>query len=74
MNFYEHRAMLSRIDALIKRKGTGTPQQLSSRLQATLRTTYRYLDEIRTCYDAPLCYCRKRQTYYYEDENFILKI
>jgi hypothetical protein len=74
MNFKERLDVFRRIDALIRRKGTGTPKQLSERLETSEKTTYRYLEQLRTDYDAPLRYCRERQTYYYDNEDFKLHL
>jgi predicted DNA-binding transcriptional regulator YafY len=72
MNFKERSDAFRRIDALIRRKGTGTPKQLSERLNTSEKTTYRYLEQLRMNYDAPLHYCKQRQTYYYDNEDFKL--
>ena len=56
--------VLSRVDALIRRKATGTATQLADRLQVSHRTATRLLEELRWL-DAPIEYCSKRRTYYY---------
>jgi predicted DNA-binding transcriptional regulator YafY len=74
MTFNERCAVLKRMDALIRRKGTGTPKQLSERLNTSEKTLYRYLELLKMNYNAPLRYCKNRGTYYYEDENFTLNL
>ncbi|MEM1324643.1 MAG: hypothetical protein AAGI23_01755 [Bacteroidota bacterium] len=58
---------LSRVDGLIRRKATGTATQLANRLQVSHRTATRLLEELRWL-DAPIQYCSKRRTYYYNSE------
>jgi predicted DNA-binding transcriptional regulator YafY len=61
-----------RIDDLIYRKSTGTPQQLADRLELSESTLYEYLSVMRSL-GAPIAYSRERQSYYYKsDGHFII--
>lgn len=67
MNFIAQIQMIRRLDALIRRKGTGTPEELASRLEISRATVFRHLDDLKTL-GAPLKFSRDRQSYYYEEE------
>ena len=68
MSFIEQLNLLTRMDQLIRRKGTGTPQAFAQRLGLSKASLYRHLD-LLTKLDASVAYCRLRQTFYYETEG-----
>jgi predicted DNA-binding transcriptional regulator YafY len=59
---------LQSIDRLIRKKGTGTPQQFARRLQISERSLFKYLELMKDL-DAPIKYSNKKQSYYYEEEG-----
>lgn len=65
MSFAERVEYVKRLHALIRRNGTGTPEQLASRLEKSRATIYRHLDDLRSL-GAEIGYCKKTKTYYYE--------
>ncbi|MEN9611834.1 MAG: hypothetical protein RLZZ628_2648 [Bacteroidota bacterium] len=67
MSFMEQIEALERLHHLIKRKATGTPEQLAARFQVSIGTI-KNLIKILKHKDLPIAYCRDTQTYYYECE------
>ena len=67
MTFMEQIEALERLHELIKRKATGTPEQLAERFGVSLGTIHNFIKTLRSK-DLPITYCRERQTYYYEYE------
>lgn len=57
---------LERLDYLIRTKSTGAPAELARKLNLSERCTYNYLDLLKR-QGAPISYCRKRNSYYYEE-------
>ena len=69
----ERIALLFRVDALIRRKSTGTPEDLACRLDVSLATTHRYIRTLKE-FGAPVRYCSNRRSYYYaKDFNLELE-
>jgi hypothetical protein len=64
MTFFEKLQLLQRVNKLIARKGTGTPQSLANRLEVPERTLYCLLTEMKN-FGFPIQYCKERQSYYY---------
>lgn len=62
---------LTRIDYLIRIKGTGTPVQLADKLGLSVRSVYEYLNLMRE-FGAPIKFDSYRETYYYEEEGSFL--
>jgi predicted DNA-binding transcriptional regulator YafY len=62
---------LTRIDYLIRIKGTGTPMRLASKLGLSVRSVYEYLNLMRE-FGAPIKFDSYRETYYYETEGSFL--
>lgn len=63
---------LTRIDYLIRIKGTGTPVQLAEKLGISERTVYEYLNLMKE-FGAPIKFDPYRESYYYEVEgNFLV--
>ena len=58
---------LQRLDGLIRRKQTGSPQQLANRLGISVRSVFRLLSEMKDL-GLPVAYSSVDQTYYYTKE------
>jgi DeoR/GlpR family transcriptional regulator of sugar metabolism len=67
MTFIEQLEALERLHELIRRKGTGTPEQLAERFKVSVGTIHNLIKILRNK-GLPVLYCRDRQTYYYEYE------
>ena len=59
---------LSRIDQLIRIKGTGTPSELAGKIGISERSLYDYLKILKEM-GAPVKFSRNRGTYYYNEEG-----
>ena len=59
---------LSRIDSLIRIKGTGTPSELADKIGISERSTYEYLRLMKE-FGAPVLYSRQRKSYYYKEDG-----
>lgn len=55
---------LQQLNELIKQEVTGSPKQIATRLQISERAVYSLIEYLKD-FEAPICYCRKRKTYYY---------
>ena len=58
---------IERVDALIRRKGTGTPADLARKLNVSERTVYNLID-LMIRMGAPIYYCNERKSFCYEYE------
>ncbi len=67
MRFLDQLEMLQRVDQLIRRKATGTPTDLASRLAVSRASVFRYINDLRD-FGAPVEYCRFRESYYYSQD------
>ena len=56
---------LDRLDGLIRRKATGSSDQLAARLGCSRRTVYNLLETLREL-GAEIHYCTERRSYHYE--------
>lgn len=56
---------MERLHLLIKRKGTGSPQQLATRLQLSESSVYEYIKTLKAM-GGPIIYDFYRQSYVYE--------
>jgi Mn-dependent DtxR family transcriptional regulator len=68
MNFHDRLHVIERIDALIKRKGTGSPSQLASRLGISERSVYAIIQSMKEL-GAPIYYDHYRLSYCYSEEG-----
>lgn len=59
---------LTRIDYLIRIKGTGTPAQLAERLNLSERSIYDYISFLKGL-GCPIKFDSYRESYYYEEEG-----
>ncbi|MFK7920399.1 MAG: HTH domain-containing protein [Bacteroidia bacterium] len=60
--------LLERLDYLVKLKATGNPASLARRLDMSVSTLYRYLNDLKEL-GAPISYCKLRKTFFYEEEG-----
>ena len=58
---------LKRMDDLIRRRATGTPEQFAEKMGMDRSTLMRYLSELRKL-DAPIYFDPVKQSYYYQEE------
>lgn len=65
MTLLEKLKMIERINSLIRRKSTGTPKQLASRLEISERCLFKTLKLMKEM-GAPIYYCITRESYAYE--------
>ncbi|MCH2083438.1 MAG: hypothetical protein MK226_13690 [Saprospiraceae bacterium] len=70
MKIKEQIVTINRLHDLIRRKQTGTPQQLAGRLNISNAKLFRYLAFLKEDFEAPICYCKSSGHYYYEASNF----
>jgi len=57
---------LQRIDALIRRRATGSPEELSQKLGISRATWFRWLEQLTQTVGLPIKYDEEQRTYYYE--------
>lgn len=50
---------------LIEKQKTGNPAELSKKLAVSERMVYKYLDVLKTEFNAPIKYNRSTQSYYF---------
>lgn len=68
MGLYERLERARRLDALIRKRATGTPEDLANRLEISHATLYRWLQELKA-FGLPVRYCRKQKTYLYDRDG-----
>jgi predicted DNA-binding transcriptional regulator YafY len=62
---------LSRLDHLIRIKGTGTPAQLAERLNLSERSIYDYINFMKGL-GCPIKFDSHRESYFYEEEGYFV--
>lgn len=67
MYLYDRFLQLNYLCDLIRRKATGTPDQLFQKLHISRRTLYKLLDELKS-YGADIEYDRNRRCFYLTKE------
>jgi len=67
MKILKNLHLLERLDGLIRRKATGTPQQLASRLALSKRQVFRLINDLKDM-GLPVNYSHQRQSYVYDKE------
>ena len=67
MLIFETIDRLNRMHQLIKREGTGTPDEFAERFNIKRRQLYNILDEFKD-YGAEIKYNRVKNSFYYENE------
>jgi len=65
MRFFEKLQVIERVDGLIKRKGTGTAEELENKLGVSRRCVFDIIDVMKKM-DAPIAYNTQRRSYEYE--------
>lgn len=65
MTFIEKLKQIERIDALIRRRGTGSPRELAQRLQISESTLYENIKVMKDL-GAEIGYSKSRRSYYYQ--------
>lgn len=68
MKLIEQLNQLKRLDALIRRKGTGRPIDLARKFDVSERTIYNYLAVLKEL-GAEIEYCSIRGSYFYSTTN-----
>jgi predicted DNA-binding transcriptional regulator YafY len=64
MNFFECIERIERLDILIRLENTGTPKELSNRLNISERQIYRSIERMRNL-GAEIVYSKYKQSYIY---------
>ncbi|MBP6089740.1 MAG: helix-turn-helix domain-containing protein [Crocinitomicaceae bacterium] len=54
---------------LIEQKNTGNPAALAKKLAVSERMIYKYLDILKSEFNAPIKYSRKKQSYFFTEEG-----
>ena len=67
MTFLEKIELIRRVDALIRRKGTGTAEELAERLGISRRCVFDIINMMKGM-GGPIVYNQERKTYEYEYE------
>lgn len=71
MSLHTYLTRIKRLDAMIRRKSTGPPEQLADKLGISERWLYKFLRELKEEFDCPITYDHYRQSYVYEDHGKI---
>ena len=58
---------LQQLHNLILNENTGTPAELAELMNISDRSVHSLIEYLKE-YEANICYCRKRKTYYYKDD------
>ncbi len=56
---------------IIKEENSGTPANLASKLNISERMIYKYIDFLKTEFNAPIKYCRKKKSYKFSENGSI---
>ena len=67
MKYKETSELLHRIDGLIRRCATGTPDELCHKLQIAKSTWHELKRTMMEEFNCPIAYCKFRQSYYYTE-------
>jgi transcriptional antiterminator len=54
---------------LVKQKKTGKPKEIAKKLGVSERQVYTYLEILKTEFNAPIKYCKKEETYFFNEEG-----
>jgi hypothetical protein len=69
MKYIETFHMIERIDALIQRRATGTPDELCRRLFICRSTWFELKKIMEEEFECPIAYSKYRRSYYYTEEG-----
>lgn len=72
--FVKTQTRLLRMESLIAKKATGTPQEFAAKLGMTQATLFRYLKLLKETYKAPIEFCHQVSSYKYTDPAFHLNL
>lgn len=72
MSLRTYMRRIRRLDALIRRKSTGPPEELAERLGISERWLYKFLQELKEELDCPISYDQYQQSYVYEENGQIM--
>ena len=61
--------VLQKIIECIHEEKTNKPIDFAKKLQISERIVYKYISILKTEFDAPIKFCRKRQTYYFTEKG-----
>ena len=64
------KALIS-LTELIENRSTGNPQELAQKLGISERMMYKYIENLRSEFNAPVKYSRAERTYYYDGEGHL---
>lgn len=67
MNVISKIKLIERADGLIRRKATGSPDDLSDRLGISTRNIFNLINLMKEM-GAPIYFCKNRNSYCYEEE------
>ena len=59
------------LSELIANRNTGTPAALAKKLGISERMVYKYIEDIKAEFNAPVKYSRSEQTYYYDGDGHL---
>lgn len=57
-----------RMDILIQKKRTGTPNEFAEKVGVSRSSIFRYIQEMKVSFRAPIDYCDIRKSYRYREE------
>ncbi|HEX6981742.1 MAG TPA: HTH domain-containing protein [Balneolaceae bacterium] len=69
MSLYRYITRIRRLDAMIRRKSTGSPKELADKLDISERWLYKFLEELKEEFDCPIIYDHYRESYVYEEQG-----
>ncbi|WP_212747645.1 hypothetical protein [Fodinibius saliphilus] len=72
MSLRTYLTRIRRLDAMIRRKSTGPPEELANKLDISERWLYKFLRELKEEFDCPISYDQYRQSYVYEEKGKII--
>lgn len=72
MSLRKYLRRIQRLDAMIRRKSTGPPEELARKLDISERWLYKFLRELKEEFDCPITYDHYRQSYVYEEQGQIV--
>jgi predicted DNA-binding transcriptional regulator YafY len=59
------------LNELIKERKTGSPADIAKHLEISERMVYRYIDDLKNEFNAPVKYDRKKRTYFYDSKGHL---
>lgn len=66
MSLFKYIDRVKSIHQLIEKENTGTSSEFAARLNISRSLLMEHLREMREAFNAPIDFCRKRQTFYYK--------